>query len=56
MDWELEQLLKVVSSIDISLINGKYHIHVFEKSGKCVLHKYPDLPWLIHKLHFEYCE
>jgi len=55
MEYELEQLLEVLSSLDMSFINGEYHIHTFEHSGKCTIHKGLDLAKLIHNIHEEHC-
>jgi hypothetical protein len=48
---DLEALVKAASSVDISLIDGHYHVEVIEHSGK--LHSFNglDLPWLIHNVH-----
>jgi hypothetical protein len=55
MEYELEQLLAALSSLDISLINGMYHIHIFENSGRCTVYKDKDLVKLIHDVHEDIC-
>jgi len=51
MEYELEQLLKVLSSLDMAFINGEYHLETFEYSGKHTCYKSNDLAKLIHDVH-----
>ena len=51
MEYELEQLLKVLSSLDMAFINGEYHLETFEYSGKHTCYKSNDLAKLIHAVH-----
>lgn len=55
MEYELEQLLEVLSSLDMAFINGEYHFETFEKDGKHSTYIGNDLAGLIHSLHEEFC-
>jgi len=50
---DLVDLVRAASSVDISFINGQYHVEVVEMSGKQHLFKGIDLAWLIHNIRDE---
>ena len=50
---DLIALVRAANNVDISLINGVYHVEVIEKSGKWHRFSGKDLPWLVHNIHDE---
>jgi hypothetical protein len=50
---DLIDLVMAANNVDISFIDGQFHIHVIEKSGKLHLFKVKDLPWGIHNIRDE---
>ena len=48
---DLNALILAANSVDISFIDGHYHVEVIEHSGKLHTFNGLDLPWLIHNVH-----
>lgn len=48
---DLQALVLAANNVDISFIDGHYHVEVIEHSGKVHTYNATDLPWLIHNVH-----
>ena len=56
MNDKIKQILEIVSSFDLSLINGAYYAEVFEYSGKHSQWVDKDLNALIDMIHDLFCD
>jgi hypothetical protein len=53
---KIKEILEIVSSFDLSKINGAYYAEVFEYDGKHSRWADPDLDNLINMIHDLFCE
>ena len=51
MDYELIAITRAARSVTIRLIEGRYHMFVYNHSGFEYHYVGPDLPSLIHRVH-----
>jgi hypothetical protein len=50
---DLIALVMAANNVDISFIEGRFDVHIIEKSGKLHHFKCDDLPWGIHNIKDE---